>query len=356
MTLLYARVDVVEGALAGELVGAPSGIEKRTFVLLTLTDDDEHAGVGEASPLPGYSPDDLDAVVESLQALVDAPIEVNALLPARALLDQTPEVQLSPTPAARFAVETAILDWLGQTQGIPAHRLLSSGATHSVDIATLVFEADPRGWPLAARRAVTRGARCLKFKIGETIEAEIDALRLVRDEHPRVRIRLDANRRLALDALERHRDALEALSLEFVEEPVPEIALTRAGSLGLPLALDETLRDEAPSRAMLPNPNVSALVIKPTVVGGITAALDLAKLARAHGAEPVLSHVFEGPIARAACAEAALAVGATEPQGLGPHPCLGLWPTHQIAAIDGVTIRSHRQPGLGLRFEEPANA
>lgn len=356
MTLLHARIDVVEGELATELSGAPSGIRSRTFVVLALTDDSERTGLGEASPLPGYSPDDVDMVVESLQALVTTPIEVDGALPARALLDRTPEVQLAPTPSARFAVETAILDWLGQTQGVPVHRLLSAESPAPVDIAALVFERDPASWPAAARAAVGQGAQHLKFKIGAALDDELHGLRAVRKQHPDVRIRLDANRRVSLDAFEAHRADLEALAIEFIEEPVPVASLGRAGRLGVPLALDETLREEGPSRAMLGNPNLVALVIKPSVLGGITAALDLAKIATDHDAEPVLSHAFEGPIARAACAEIALAIGANRAQGLGAHPCVDLWPTHRIAGIHGTTIRPHAEPGLGLTFEESPDA
>ncbi|MEM9731459.1 MAG: mandelate racemase/muconate lactonizing enzyme family protein [Myxococcota bacterium] len=357
MSLLHAQIEVVGGELDQALVGAPEGIRERVFVVLTLTDAEGVSGVGEASPLPGYSPDSVEEAVETLRELVEAPIEVDADLSARQMLDQTAEVQLATSPAARFAIETAILDWLGQARGRPLHRLLSADGSRPVEIAALVFEPDPSSWPVAADALVANGRKHLKFKIGAgSLVDEVHALEAVRRAHPSASIRVDANRRLPFAELAQHRDALLALDLAFIEEPVDPASWLEAGSLGLPLALDETLREEAASRLMLPNPNLRALVIKPSVVGGITAALDLAKIGRDYGAEPVISHVFEGPIARAACGEIALAVEATLPQGLGDHPCLELWPDHRLAGFAGTTLSPHAASGLGLTFEEVNDA
>ena len=74
MTLLYAQVDLVEGRLPEPLVGAAARLTERAFVVLTLTSEDNTVGLGEASPLSGYSPDSIDDAAEELHDLVDAPI------------------------------------------------------------------------------------------------------------------------------------------------------------------------------------------------------------------------------------------------------------------------------------------
>ena len=127
MTLLHAQLDLIEGRLPRGLVGAAAGLAERTFAVLTLSSEDGTTGVGEASPLPGYSPDSIDDADEELQDLIDAPIEVNPSSAPRALLDRTPEVQLMEHPSARFALESALLDWLGKVRGQPVHALLAAG-------------------------------------------------------------------------------------------------------------------------------------------------------------------------------------------------------------------------------------
>ncbi len=100
----------------------------------------------------------------------------------------------------------------------------------------------------------------------------------------------------------------------------------------------------------------NAVVIKPTVLGGLRASFDVAERAAAHGAQYLVSHTFDGPIARAVTAELALALQTELAAGLGWHPALELWPPHQIAAICGRQIVPHDSAGLGLQFEEGLDA
>ena len=259
-------------------------------------------------------------------------------------------------PSARFAVETALLDWLGKSQGEPVHKLLGTRTAGSIPIADLVLEADPRRWPDHADRLCADGATHLKLKVGTALDRELAALRTIRGQHPRVAIRLDANGRIDISDLRRHAASLESLDLEWIEEPVALHDWPNAVSLPLRFALDETLRDESMSRRLLEEGRICSVVIKPAVRGGVTAALDLATIARQSGAHPVLSHTFDGPIARAATAELALALGTELAAGLGSHPALDVWPAHRIAAIDGREIRRHGVPGLGLEFKGSVDA
>ena len=124
----------------------------------------------------------------------------------------------------------------------------------------------------------------------------------------------------------------------------------------LPYALDESLRDEELSRRLLESGSIRAVVLKPTVLGGLRAAFEIAERAAAHGAQYLVSHTFDGPIARAATAELALALQTELAAGLGSHPALALWPPHRIAAIRGRQIVPHDAPGLGLHFDEDTDA
>ena len=147
MTLLHAQIDLLEGELVGDLAGRALGLSSRAFAILRLTDDDGVYGLGEASPLPGTSPDTIEQAVAELGELCGAPLEVDPGLPARTLLDRSAEVQFMQAPSARFALETAMLDWLGKVHEQPVYRLLAPPTSESIPIADLVFERDPSAWP-----------------------------------------------------------------------------------------------------------------------------------------------------------------------------------------------------------------
>ena len=357
MTDLHAQIDMLEGELPRSLAGAAVGLSKRAFAVLRLTRDDGTSGVGEASPLPGYSPDSMAEVSDELQRLVDVPVDANPLAsPLDLLVDAFAAHPLSH-PAACFALETALLDWLGHTRNEPLHHVLGGAAQRQpIPIADLVLEVDPASWPACADTLVADGATHLKLKAGADLGAEIRALQTIRRAHPTLPLRLDANRRIPLDALRRHAESLEALELELFEEPVAPTDWLAALDLPLPFALDESLRDEELSRRLLGSGAIRAVVIKPMVLGGLRASFEAAEQAATHGAQYLVSHTFDGPIARAATAELALTLQTELAAGLGSHPALGLWPPHRIAAIRDRQIVPHDAPGLGFELIEGADA
>ena len=357
MTELHAEIDVLEGELPEPLIGGAAGVSKRTFAVLRLTRGDGTTGLGEASPLPGYSPDSMVEVSDELQRLADAPVDANPLAtPLDVLVDAFAAHPLKH-PASRLALETALLDWLGHTRGEPVHRVLGGDvARQSIPIADLVLEANPASWPACTDALLGGGATHLKLKVGFDLDAEVAALQTIRRAHRTLPLRLDANRRIPFEALRRHAESLEALELELFEEPVAAEEWPAVLSLPLPFALDESLRDEGLSQRLLGSGRIRAVVIKPMVLGGLRASFAVAERAAAHGAQYLVSHTFDGPIARAVTAELALALQTELAAGLGSHPALALWPPHRIAAIRDRQIAPHDAPGLGLRFEEDPDA
>jgi L-alanine-DL-glutamate epimerase-like enolase superfamily enzyme len=357
VTELHAQIDVLEGELLESLVGGAASLSKRAFAVLQLARSDGMTGLGEASPLPGYSPDSMAEVSNELQRIAEAPVVANPLASPLQLLVDAFAAHRVTHPAGRFAFETALLDWLGQTRGEPVHRILGGDTERrAVPIADLVMELNSASWPARAEALLADGATHLKFKVGSDLDAEVTALQTIRRAHPTLPLRLDANGRIELETLRRHVESLEALELELFEEPVAPEEWRAALHLPLPFALDESLRDEELSQRLLETGRIRAVVIKPMVLGGVRAAFEVAERAAAHGAHYLVSHTFDGPIARAVTAELALALQTELAAGLGSHPALALWPRYRIAAIRGRQITPHDAPGLGLRFEEDADA
>lgn len=357
MTDLHAQIDVLEGELPDALVGGAEGLAKRAFGVLRLTRSDGTTGLGEASPLPGYSPDSIADVADELQRLADGPVVADPLASPLELLEATFAAHPLTQPSARFALETALLDWLGHTRGQAVHRILGGETERrEIPIADLVMTADARTWPACADELIADGATHLKLKIGSSLESELEALRSIRSAHPTLPLRLDANRRIPVARLRKHADALENLELELIEEPVAPEDWPVALGLPLPFALDESLGDEALARQLIESGRIAAVVIKPMVLGGLRASFEIAERAASHGAKYLVSHTFDGPIARAVTAELALALQTELAAGLGEHPALALWPPHRIAAVRGRQIVPHDMPGLGFQLEEEPDA
>jgi o-succinylbenzoate synthase len=346
MVLTDAIVASVGGETpTGDLatVGAPA---RREGLVLTLLAGRRACGLGEASPLPGYSPDTLADARTELLAWRPPP-EDTAAAPAAVLARATADLR---APSARFAVEAALLDWLGRRAAVPVHRLLGAPRTpHTVFLAHLVPLADADA---AAVRLRARGVRHLKFKVGRgDAGAEIAALRAVRTAVPDAVIRLDANGRFPAPDVPALCRAYAAAGIELIEEPCPPEALLTLPRLAIGVGLDESLgRPDAAAlaSAVARAQPLAALILKPTCLGGFTPCLALAALGRRLGCDPIVTHAFDGPVAMAAAAELALALPDARLAGLAPHPCLAAYPRRRAAAFEAQHLTTHDAPGLGL--------
>jgi O-succinylbenzoate synthase len=130
--------------------------------------------------------------------------------------------------------------------------------------------------------------------------------------------------------------------LEYVEEPCAPRDLAELADLGLPIAWDESL-----AKHDLPALPLRALVLKPTLLGGISACARWAELATRMGAEVILSHAFEGPLGLALSATIALCWGS---EGLAHGLDLDGARLAPEAApyISGPSLEPWLSPGFGL--------
>ncbi len=350
-----ARVYAVHGGLGAPVENAGESWRERRFLLLELTDEAGRIGQGEASPLPGFSRDTLDqARGELLQVDWTALPELDPAEAACGQIEARLELTGVHAPAARFAVETALFDLAGQALAKPVSELLdgpipdsSRDAWPPVALAALLT-----GDVLtAAQERVDHGYRHFKLKVGRSPPEDLALLASLRAQlGPDIALRADANGSFAPEAAPTWLRSAAALDLEFLEEPVPLGRLKPAEPSPVPLAIDESLRpgDETGLLSALATGAYRFVVLKPSYHGGLVRCQRLARLARRHGAEPVVSHLFEGPVALAAAAELALALAPCPAAGLAPHAGLDLWPNVGLAAFHQADLVRHHSPGLGL--------
>jgi o-succinylbenzoate synthase len=326
---------------------------ERESLLLRISDARGQSGVGEASPLPGYSPDRLDDVETELGRLDSQALAAALeLLPARAALRAVASLMPIGLPSARMALETAALDLLGRRLGMSAPILLGAASSATRQLAELVGPASSSSLLQDAERAVRAGFKHLKLKLGSSglLERELAGVTALRQRlGASAAVRLDANGSLTAEDLELAWPELARLGIEWFEEPgpVPE----RLAS-ALPLALDESLQglDEAQVEALLRLRKPRCVVLKPMALGGLDHCWRLAERARDVGADAIISHCFDGPFAWRAAAALALALPRGPAHGLAPHAGLEAWSMNALPVRQGC-LETWSEPGLGAPAE-----
>jgi len=286
-----------------------SRLGTRTGLVVELVDADGRLGRGEATPLPGFSPESLGEARAALEAFAARlPLEVVAdpagvaivvgALPAR-------------VPSARFAIETALLELVARAEDVSLATLLRGGpAPHLVRHAALLA-ARGTGEALAeATRAVARGIRTLKRKVwGRPFDEELALLSLLRGRFgEEVELRVDANGAWTPDEARARLEALARVGVALVEEPTSGRGLCALGRVAVGWAADESLLDPSLAVPLLCQPSCAALVVKPMLLGGVWRCLALAELADQYDRDVIVTHMFDGPIALAACEALAAAL------------------------------------------------
>jgi o-succinylbenzoate synthase len=350
--------------LAGSRLALVTRPPERPSLWLELTDEEGRTGLGEASPLPPFSRDDVSACQRALDGvhvrLGDLPDDEPPAL-AISLVLQAIAPALAGLPSARFAVETAVLDLLARRRGVSIACLLGGAAPEQPVPVNALLVASPaetlaeRGLALAAQ-----GYAALKIKLrardGGGFLRELAGLRELREALPLpFEIRLDPNAAWPEDEARRRLDELARVSPRFIEQPVIPGRLAQLGRCAVPWAADESLADPDEAERLLDAEGCAAFILKLPILGGLLAARALALRAQARGLDVVVTHFFDGPVGLAAAAE--LARSLPRPPlacGLDPHDRLAAWPDVAVPQLARrAFIDPAAEPGLGLVLPPP---
>lgn len=272
---------------------------ERNGVILELEDEGITA-LGEAAPLPGFSVETLDEVIEQLKTNLR---DINELFHEDASLDELQVFHRKNQiyPSLQFALDTLALDYLSQQSQTTAQELLFDDYSNNLETnGILPLSKDGRSADRVAR-LVDQGYSTVKIKIGRHFEYEFEELKNIRSSYPDLKLRLDANRAWGTDEAVSNLSKLEALDIEFCEEPLSEATVQNFRKLqtdtGVPLALDESLTRIRDWNSIMPL--VSVVIIKPMVLGALSKLFATNHLANNHGNKVIYTTSLESGIGRA---------------------------------------------------------
>ena len=320
-----------------------------------LTTDSGHIGLGSGSPgvfVTGESPDACevalsDEVVRSLEG--EDPRSLGRL--ATRIRESLPA-----TPAASAAVDMALHDVFARIVGVPVCEILGrchDGLPTSVTVGIQSVEETLEN----AKEYLAAGFDHLKVKLGRSEEEDRERMHKLRETLGReFRIRVDVNQGYDEEQTLRMTEWLDALDVEFVEQPLPAKAVDAMRklpeSLRLRLAADESLLDDAAAVRLAADPQPCGIYnIKLMKCGGITPARTLAEIANAAGIDLMWGCMDESRISISAALHIAYASPATRYLDLDGSLDLARDP-----ASGGFEIRDGRMwltdaPGLGVELE-----
>jgi L-alanine-DL-glutamate epimerase-like enolase superfamily enzyme len=261
--LLSATVE--RWPVAGAFVIA-RGAKTWVDVVVCEVGDGDHVGRGEGTAIY-YEGETAEGCAAALNAYAGP-------------LDRLGLLESMPRGAARNALDCALWDLEAKREGVPVWRLAGLAEPAALPTAFTISLGDPAAMEADARAAAGRGFGLLKCKLtGEGDRARIAA---VRAGAPDARLIVDANESWHDMDIAAEAEALAALGVEMVEQPIRhgrEERLTGVAS-PLPLCADESCHTRADLDRL---EAFDAVNIKLDKAGGLTEALALRAEAKGRG-------------------------------------------------------------------------
>lgn len=321
-----------------------------------LTYEDPESGLtayGEVAPLPGFSDEDLEDVIEVLKTnkgYINTSIKENNGKEALKVLDQ-----IHRFPSLSFGLDTLLHDLAAKREGKSLSSHLFDHFMADIKCNATIGIQEVKSALKKADEYVEAGYSTLKIKVGYQITREVRIIKQLREKYPELKIRLDANQAWLPDEAIKHLRLLEKFDIEYCEQPVIKddiYGLKRVtDAVKIPIAADESFRNKRSAKELSFVKAMNVVIIKPTLMGTYKDIFVTKEIVDTHVIEAVLTTALESAVGRAAIA--ALSAGLGDPkyaQGLAT----GSFLQEDLSSdswLNSPNVKIPKTPGLGINIE-----
>lgn len=273
-------------------------------------------GIGAGAPIDYVTGETLDSCMhalapEHLTWLHGQSIET---LPA---LTRQIHTRLKHNPAAAAALDIALYDAYGKLCKLPIVDILGR-VHHALPTSITIGIQEMQAAVLEAKDYVARGFKNLKIKLGEDVQQDIETVRVIREHFPReIKIRVDMNEGYGLDDLQSFIQNTNGFDIELIEQPFSRenfhLLAQFPKEVQKKIAADESMISITDAFHLVSEQQVCGIFnIKLMKCGGITPALQIARLANLGGIDLMWGCMDESIISITAALHAAFASAKTK--------------------------------------------
>lgn len=345
------------------------------FLLVRIHTNEGIVGVGEASCTPRWSGEDQVTAAHFVDNYF-TPLLVGEVLDDVGRLNAKFSSAVAGNFFTKSAVEMALWDIAGKSQGKPVWELLASCAiTNKAEVtrsvpATLfvptkwsVSGVEPEKAAEIARWATSTGFTKMKVKVGIDPQQDVARVRAVRHAvGPDVKLGIDANGgwRTSQVAIDTIRRIFDESNIYFAEQPVPagdhdSLAEVRR-NVPVPIIADESIYTLADAKMLARAEAADVFSIYVGKAGGIGPALAIAEFAHSVGIKCTIGSNLELGVGSAAMIHLALSAPGIDAE---TYPCDIIGPLFyeddvlvEPLPIAGGSARSNNRPGLGVELDD----
>ncbi|MDN7125957.1 dipeptide epimerase [Pseudidiomarina sp. 1APR75-33.1] len=210
------------------------------------------------------------------------------------------------------AFDMALYDLAAKHAGMPLYQFLGGAPRQLETDHTIGHQETVAATVAMAKRLVAAGFNTIKLKTGRPGLEDLEHLQAVREEvGPKIKLRIDCNQGWDLPTAVGNLKHLEALDIEYLEQPLPVWDVDGFAQLRLkttiPICADESVFTHIDALRLVKADAVDYLNIKLVKSGGINTALKINSIAEAAGIRCMVGCFGESRLGLSAAAHLAAA-------------------------------------------------
>ena len=326
-------------------------------VLVRLETNEGLQGVGEVTPIPGYSAENACSVASAIKEQLTKVI-VGEDSFRIGYIQRKMDGVLAPGThqEAKAAIEIALHDMLGKALNVPVYQLLGGRYRDRVPVVGWIGLDKPEVMAQQARQLIERKFRAIKVKIGGSQE-DVARVKAVMDAvEGEAEVRADANEApLPYDALRK----LDGFGLRWIEQPAPRDRLEELAEISrrmdTPIMADESAENTSDVYRIASTRAADVVKLKVMRQGGLLETKKCLALLDTAGIQTTIGHGFN--LTLGALGEAHVVLSSPEPVEIseigGPFDKItDEVAVEQLQVEDGALVIPVG-PGLGASLSEP---
>ena len=325
-------------------------------VLVRVTLGQGTYGYGEAAPFPEVGGEDREACLAALARLAHSVIG-RSVQDYRELAHRMAELS-STRPAARCALETALLDAYCRASELPMWQLWG-GADVRARETDITIPITTLGHTVTlARDWYEKGFRLFKMKVGRDVDTDISRLEAVHKALPNVAFIGDGNQGFSREecvtfakGVKQFGGALVLLEQPVVRDDLDSLAAIRQDT-GIPVAADESVRSLGDAQRVIDRGAADYINIK-IMKTGVLEAAEIASYTLRSGLKLMIGGMIETRIAMGCSFSLVLGMMGFDVLDLDTPLLLSQDPIRGGYEYAGPQLQPWITAGLGMSVEVP---
>jgi len=342
-----------------KLSNAIGTINNSESIIIKIKTDSGLVGYGEANPMPFFTVETLDSIVEvvahSLSPIILGadPLNINKI-------NKEMDEKLSGNLLAKGAIDIALHDLLGKKLNIPIHQLFGGSVRRKIPLLWPIGSNTPDKNITEIKEKMHQGFNTFMIKTGElALEEDIKRVREISKicNHSTT-LFIDANQGWDIaDTIEFAR-SIEDCKVSFIEQPIPGWDLfglsTVKEKVSIPISVDESLTSIYKAGDIIRYAATDYFSVKVSKNGGLSRSIKIIHLAESFGIPCLINSMIELGISQAA----SLQLSASQTNLINSGQCL----MSTLRISDDITnfksfisngeVAVPDTPGLGIKIDQ----